>query len=235
MSDPFAEAALLMADSRYAVGREFSAPLSGNTTGRLELPRGSAYLTIRGDADPGMLFQARFGSPMAEVVEERGTVRVIYHQHGGRLRREKYEGLVLLNAGVLWAITCSGGAAWLRADLRRVAVTAMSISHGVSDVEIDLAPPTGVVPISIRGGVSEVTIRRPQGVAARLRVTGGASNVTFDQQALGAVGGKLVLATPDVDTADARYEIEITGGISGVRVISDPSAQAADAPPSPAT
>lgn len=219
MSDPFAEAALLMADSRYALGREFSAPLSANTVGRLELPRGSAYLTIRGEADPDMLFQARFGSPMADVVEEGGTVRVVYHQHGGRTRKEKYEGLLLLNAGVTWAITCSGGAAWLRADLRRLNVTSIAISHGVSDVEIDLGPPTDVIPITIRGGVSELTIRRPRGTATRLRVKGGAANVTFDQQFFAASGGKIVLATPDVDEAEARYEIEITGGISRVNVI----------------
>lgn len=219
MSDPFAEAALLMADSRYALGREFSAPLSANTVGRLELPRGSAYLAIRGEADPDTLFQARFGSPMAEVVEESGTVRVVYHQHGGRMRKEKYEGLILLNPGVTWAITCSGGAAWLRADLRRVAVTSIAISHGVSDVEIDLGPPTDVIPVTIRGGVSELTIRRPRGTAIRLRVKGGAANITFDQQFFAASGGKIVLATPDVDEAEARYEIEITGGISRVNVI----------------
>lgn len=68
MSDPFAEAALLMADSRYALGREYSAPLGDNTAARLELPRGAAHLTLRGDADLAMLFQPRFGSPMADVI-----------------------------------------------------------------------------------------------------------------------------------------------------------------------
>ena len=39
MSDPFAEAALLMADSRYALGREYSAPRGVHPLGRLYLPR----------------------------------------------------------------------------------------------------------------------------------------------------------------------------------------------------
>jgi hypothetical protein len=219
MSDPFAEAALLMADSRYALGREFSAPLNQTADGRLELPRGSAHLTLRGDADPSMLFQARFGSPMAEVTEERGTVQVVYHRHGGRGKNEKYEGVILLNPNVPWSITCTGGTAWLRADLRKVTLTALAISHGVSDVEIDLGAPSDVVPISIRGGVSQVIISRPRGTAARLRVKGGAANVTFDQHHLNASGSKLVLATPDIDVATARYEIDVVGGVSGVTVL----------------
>ncbi len=225
MSDPFAEAALLMADSRYALGREFSAPLSGATAGRLELPRGAAHLTLRDGADPSMLFQARFGSPMAEVVEERGTVRVIYHRHGGSAKREKNEGLVLLNASVPWSITCQGGVAWLRANFRAVTLTAVAISFGVSDVEIDLGTPSDVIPISITGGVSQVTIRRPHGTAARLRVKGGATHVTFDQQYFEATGGKMVLATSDVDRATDRYEIDITGGVSDVKVITYDEAQ----------
>lgn len=219
MSDPFAEAALLMADSRYALGREYSAPLSGTTAGRLEMPRGCAYLTLRGNADPEMLFQARFGSPMAEIIEERGTVRLVYHTYGGRTRQAKHEGLVLLNSNVSWSIACLGGTAGLRADLRAVTLTALAISHGISDVEIDLGPATDVVPITIRGGVSQVTIRRPRGTAARLRVKGGAAHVTFDQQKFEAHGGTMVLATPDVDLATSRYEVDITGGISGVKVI----------------
>lgn len=218
MSDPFAEAALLMADSRYAVGREYSAPLSGNTTGRLELPRGSAQLTIRGEADPAMLFQARFGSPMAEVIEERGLVRVIYREHGGRGRREKYEGLVLLNSSVPWSVTCSGGAANVEMDFRAVTLTSVTVSFGVSNMRIRLGAVDDVVPVTITGGVSELRITRPRGTPARIRVKGGASNVTFDQHFLGAVGGKLVLGTTDVDLASARYEIEITGGVSNVTV-----------------
>lgn len=38
MSDPFAEAAMLMADSRYALGREYSAPRGEASAGRLDCP-----------------------------------------------------------------------------------------------------------------------------------------------------------------------------------------------------
>jgi hypothetical protein len=218
MSDPFAEAALLMADSRYALGREYSSPLAGNTVGRLELPRGSAQLTIRGDADPAMLFQARFGSPVAEVIEERGLVRVIYHEHGGFRRREKYEGLILLNTSVPWSVSCTGGAAGVEMDLQNVTLTSLTISFGISDVRVKVGAAHDVIPITISGGVSELTLTRPHGTPARMRVKGGASNVTFDQHFLGAVGGKVVLGTTDVDLAPARYEIEITGGVSNATV-----------------
>lgn len=233
MSDPFAEAALLMADSRYALGREYSAPLGGHTLGRLELPRGSAQLTLRGGADPSLLFQARFGSPMAEVVEQGGTVHVVYRQYGGPLKREKYDGLILLNSGVPWAIECTGGAVRVTADLRGVTLTSLAVSHGVSHVDIHLDEPSDVVPITVRGGVSHVTIRRPRGSAARLRVKGGASKVTFDQHSFGAVGGKLVLATTDIDLAARRYEIDVVGGVSNLQVITVQDREQPASPSSP--
>jgi len=246
MSDPFAEAALLMADSRYALGREYSAPLGTVTAGRLAMPRGSGNLTIRGAADPSLLFQARFGSVMAEVVsDDEGAVRVIYHRHGGPVKRafsrpEQHQGLLLLNRQVPWTIACVGGTVAMRADLRDLTVNALTISHGVADVEIDLGAPGGVVPISIRGGVSQVTIRRPHGSAARVRVKGGASKLTVDQHYLDAAGGTVVLATADIDRMDARYEFDIVGGVSNVRIITrapaadDRSAPPADESPRPA-
>lgn len=237
MSDPFAEVALLMADSRYALGREYSAPLGAITAGRLEMPRGSANLTIRGDSEPSMLFQARFGSVMAEVVSDEGSVRVIYHRYGGPVQRalarpEQHQGLLLLNRQVPWSIACIGGTAAMRADLRDLTVNALTISHGVADVEIDLDVPSGVIPISIRGGVSQVTIRRPHGAAARMRVKGGASKLTFDQHYMDAAGGTIVLATPDIDRAESRYEIEIVGGVSNVRIVTqEPTTADPSAPP----
>ena len=44
-------------------------------------------------------------------------------------------------------------------------------------------------------------IRRPRGTAAQISVRGGASNLVFDAQRLGAVGGPTRLSTPGWDAA----------------------------------
>ena len=70
----------------------------------------------------------------------------------------------------------------------------------------------------ISGGASKVALRRPAGTEARAEVSGGASQLVFDDQRLGAVGGRTVLASGGFADAADRYEIRFTGGASQVTV-----------------
>jgi hypothetical protein len=47
---------------------------------------------------------------------------------------------------------------------------------------------------------------------------GSLSDLTFDNQEFGAVGGRLQLESCQAGNAEDRYEIEITGGASHVQV-----------------
>jgi hypothetical protein len=76
-----------------------------------------------------------------------------------------------------------------------------------------------VVPVRIRGGASQVRIRRPVGVPVRLRVGRGVADLRFDEQEWGAVGGGLRLATtPEASQAPDRYEIEIASGAAHLEI-----------------
>ncbi len=92
------------------------------------------------------------------------------------------------------------------------------MAGGASDIDITLPPPVGAVPVRMSGGASKVTLRRPAGSEARAEVSGGASQLIFDDQRLGAVGGRTVLASGGFDEATDRYEIRFTGGASQVTV-----------------
>ena len=79
-----------------------------------------------------------------------------------------------------------------------------------------LPRPSGTVPVRILGGASNVTIHRPEGVAARAHVGGGATNLTFDEKHFGAIGGDVNVQSPDYDAAVNRYVIEVTGGANNM-------------------
>jgi class 3 adenylate cyclase len=53
-------------------------------------------------------------------------------------------------------------------------------------------------------------------VAARVRVRGGAQNLTLDDQHFGAVGGEVVWQSPDYDAAAHRYDVSIRRGVKAV-------------------
>ena len=55
-----------------------------------------------------------------------------------------------------------------------------------------------------------------RGTEARAELNGGASQLIFDGQRLGAVGGRIVLASGGFADATDRYEIRFTGGASQV-------------------
>jgi hypothetical protein len=81
-----------------------------------------------------------------------------------------------------------------------------------------LPAPSGAVAVVILGGASNVAICRPTGVAARLRVDGGATNLKFDDRYIGAAGGELDLLSGDYDGAVDRYDIAITGGANNLSI-----------------
>jgi hypothetical protein len=191
--------------------------------GQLEFTRGAARLTIRGARIPE-LFQARFDRPAPSVSVDGGAVTVRYPRFspGGWLRPwARRGGQMTLNQDVAWAIRVRRGVAHLDADLRDLRVESVETSQGASRVELRLPRPSGVVPVRIGGGASHVRIRRPAGTPARLRIGRGVADLSFDEQELGAVGGRLRLESPQAGGADGRYEIEIAGGAAHVQVTTE--------------
>ena len=132
--------------------------------------------------------------------------------------RSEHPAEVELNARIPWDIEVRGGASRLLADLRGLRLGSLSVDGGASRLEVVLPAPSGIVTVVILGGASNVAIRRPEGVAARLRVDGGATNLTFDDRHIGAAGGELDLQSGDYDGAADRYDIAVTGGANNLSI-----------------
>ena len=125
---------------------------------------------------------------------------------------------VTLNGSIPWEIRVRGGASRLDADLSGLRLTFFDVAGGASRVALRLPKPSGTVHLRVGGGASNVTIRRPERVAARVRVGGGATKLSLDEQHFGAVGGETRLESPDYATAVDRYEIEVAGGANNLTV-----------------
>lgn len=104
-----------------------------------------------------------------------------------------------------------------RPSLSGLSLRSLAIAGGASDVQLVLPEPADVVRVRIAGGASEVSVRRPTGVAARARIAGGATNLTFDDERYGAVGGAR-LASAGAEDAAERYDIDVDGGASKLSV-----------------
>jgi DNA-binding MarR family transcriptional regulator len=195
---------------------EASAPLSGVPAGRLNFTKGAAKVDIRGDAALTDLYRARFEGPPPEVSVHGGDVTIAQRRRFRPFDWRRQSAEVALNTSIPWTVTLKGGMWRLSADLREVRLEALLVNGGASDVEIWLPAPVGVVGVAVTGGASSVKLHRPAGSAARAAISGGASSLVFDEQKLGAVGGRLVLQSSGFEDAGDRYEVRFSGGASSV-------------------
>lgn len=203
-----------------SAGGVFSTPLGEVRRGRLVVVSGSARVSVRAGNALAALYQARFEGPQPEVKAKDGVVSVRYLRRLLGLAGVHGVAEVALNAAIPWRIAIQGKAAAIAAELDGLDLAGLEVKGGFSQVHLDLPEPSGVVPIRINGAASDVTIRRPPGVAARIHLKGWVSALAFDDQAYGAVGNDVRLHSSGFDAAAPYYDIEATGAASMVTIIS---------------
>jgi hypothetical protein len=199
----------------------FAAPLGSSRSGRLQFLNGAHRIVIRADLHLRGLYRARFGERMPIIGVRRGIVTVVYPRFptdDWLNDRSERPAEVALNARIPWDVEVRGGASRLLADLRGLRLGSLSLEDGASRLEVVLPAPPDAVAVVILGGASNVAIRRPTGVAARLRLDGGATNLKFDDRHIGAAGGELDLQSRDYDGATDRYDIAVTGGANNLSI-----------------
>jgi DNA-binding MarR family transcriptional regulator len=196
---------------------EYSAPIGGLRAARLSFKSGSHELLLRGSTEIEDLYRAKFDGPVPQVRLRDGVVSI---QYKGRWLWDWHERRadVALNAGVPWDIEVVGGAGKFQGKLSSVDLRSLEVTGGLDQVRLTLGQPSGDVPIRLTGGGSQFRFERPAGVPVRLKLSGGAARIDFDDQRLGGTGGHTVLESSGAADASDRYQIEITGGASRIIV-----------------
>ena len=102
-----------------------------------------------------------------------------------------------------------------------LAIRSLEIKGGARETILALPHPPGTVTLRVFGGASDLTIHRPEGVAARILVRDGSSKLAFDEQHFGAIGGETRWQSPDYEGAADRYNIEVFGGANGLTIYTE--------------
>jgi DNA-binding MarR family transcriptional regulator len=201
-------------------GGLFSAPLGDLESARLVFSSGAFRLNLRASDVKGTLYQARFEGPVPDVKAKEGVVTVRYPRRLWVPSKEKTAAEVTLSVAIPWQIVIQGGASEITAELGGLNLVSLEVKGGLHKVHLDLPAPTGRVPMRISGGVSEVTVRRPAGVAARVHLKGWAAEFVFDDQTFSAVGNDVRLQSQGFDPATPYYDIEVASSASKVTITS---------------
>ena len=199
-------------------GGIFSAPLGDLKSGRLVVSSGVSLLTLRTTEGMAELYQARFEGAEPEVKVKDGVVTMRYPRRllglGGQPRAAE----VTLNVAIPWQIVIQGGASDVTAELGGLDLASLEVKGGLSSIRLELPMPSGVVPIRISGGASQIIVRRPAGVAARAHLKGWVSTFVFDDQSFSDMGNNVWLQSSGFEPTAPYYDIEVSSSASMVTI-----------------
>ena len=198
----------------------FSAPLGDLESGRLVVSSGAYQLIVRAGKEMTELYQARFEGPVPDVKDQDGVVTIRYPRRLWMLGGEKRAAEVTLNAAIPWWISLRGGASDITAELSGLDLAGFEVKGGTSSIRLVLPMPTGVVPIRISGGASDITVRRPEGSAARVHLKGWVSTFAFDDQTFSYLGNDVRLQSTGFELTAPYYDIEVASSASMVTITS---------------
>ena len=199
-------------------GKVYSAPLGDLRSARLVVSSGVSMLTLKADVGTSDLYRARFEGPLPEVRAKEGVVSIRYPRSLWAVGKAKRIAEVALSPAIPWRIAIQGGASGVIADLRNLKFAGLEAKGGASMIHLELPPPSGTVPVRISGGASEILIRRPAGVPARVHLKGWASTFIFDDELFSNMGNDVRMQSPGFDAAAPHYEIEVLSSASMVTI-----------------
>jgi DNA-binding MarR family transcriptional regulator len=207
---------------RSGEGKVYSAPPGDLERARLVVSSGVSMLTLRADTGMSDLYRARFEGPRPDVRAKDGVVSIRYPRRlaswvpGGPKRIAK----VTLTTAIPWWIAIQGGASEITAELGSLNLAGLEVKGGLSMINLNLPSPSTAVPIRVSGGASQILVRRPAGVAARVHLKGWASEFTFDDEIFSNLGNDVRMQSPGFEASAPHYDIEILSSASQVTVTS---------------
>lgn len=193
------------------------APLGPQAAARVIMETSASRLAFGGAAPAGALVRATFDGPLPDVRTSAGVVTVRYRR-GALSAFQSRKARVELAGGIPWTIELQGGLTDLEGSLVDVALSRLDVDDGANHVSLDLPAPAGTVAVRISGVASSVRLRRPGGAPVGVRVAGGISHLRLDGQRHEQVGGERRFVSDGYAAGPDRYEIEILGGASEVRI-----------------
>lgn len=151
----------------------------------------------------------------ADVVASLGSGSASWPLSGKSVMR------VALSPAVMWDTTIETGASSIKADLRDVPTSALSVKNGVSSSEITLGDvPFGIdeVPVRLESGIAAVTLHIPSDAEIRVEAETGLSSVSVPSDLEKLSGEGRTYESPGFDSAGSRYIVRVQTGIGSVHI-----------------
>ena len=209
--------------------RSYTQPLDGVNRAAVRLQFGAGQLTLGAlDSRDGSVAKATYDGPAEYLPEPTYRVRdgvgelayVIRDTNEVRLpfvgrARDAARMDVQLAPAVPMTLDIEAGAAESRLDLSALQITRLDLQTGVANTRVRLPEAAGRTAVSLKGGVTDVRLDVPQGVAADIQVSDGLAGRQIDERRFRPMGGGHY-RSPEYDTAPNRIDLHIELGLASL-------------------
>lgn len=197
-----------------------AAPLTGQAQAALNVVGGVTVVTVHTADLGGDLY--RISTPdgsgqVPRVTAQNGTYLLGFASVGNAGGNPSIVDIEL-SSHVTWSVRESGGATEARIDLRGGPVGEVDLASGVSTVELWLPGPHGDQVVRETGGATEFLVHAPSGVPVQVSVEGGAGSAVLDGVTHSGIGGGAVFTPDNWSGTTDRYDVDLVGGVSQIRV-----------------
>lgn len=204
-----------------AEAEEVSLELQGATSAHVKIKHGAGEIKLHGGAAGGELMRGTFiGGLDKKISREGDSLRV-------QLRSAYDMGFLFgatpsldwdaaFSAEIPLDLDLNLGASKSLIDLRDLTVTRLDLDVGASETEVYLSP-RGRYSADIDCGAASLTVRVPEGLAARIRAAVVAGDCNVNTARFPRRDG--VYQSPDFDSAANAVEMTIDAGAASVRIL----------------
>ncbi len=202
-----------------------SVALEDASNARISLHHGAGELRLSGGAAEGELISGTFDGGVEQStkrvgdrldaklkVSTQGFPFVFVPWIWGPGNRIRWD--LAINPTIPVSLEIHSGANDARLDLTDTQVTNLELHTGASATEVYLPAQVENTRVKIEAGAASVKLHVPEGVAARLEVSGGLLGVDVDQARFPKDGK--VYRSPDYDTTPFRVEIKVDAGAGSI-------------------
>ncbi len=203
--------------------RDIIVALKSAAEAEIQLDYGAGELRVESGAGASELLNGTFEGGVEHHVKRDGsrtevrigsTPFVFMPLHWGPHFSRKWT--VQLTDQIPIALTVKTGASDCRLDLEHLEVTALHLKSGASSTVVTLPANAGYTEVRGSSGAASVSLRIPEGVAARIQTHGGLSSTSVDQRRFPRQGAYYI--SPNYETAENRADIRLDMGVGSISI-----------------
>lgn len=208
----------------------FSHPLANVQQAEIKLNHGAGELNISAldNGDHENLLNGTFGGGMEHEESQHNGLTVLKLRAPVEVfpfaafpHREGYHWDMAISPHVPLQLKLHTGANKSSLNLHDLHVTDLKLETGASDTEVILPAVTEYTKFKVQSGAAAVNIRVPQGVAAKIRISGALMGSNIDLNRFPLVSsepGNKVYQSADYESSAQQVEINVETGVGSIQI-----------------